>query len=89
MGFRKKVLTRCKAKTLNGKELNGEMFVSLTKSYLQAINQGAVPNIENAWSYLCKNECHKAELKAFEFYERGLKDNIYPRIPTSQEEIKF
>ena len=43
--------------TLNGVQLNGEMFISLTKNYLSAINDGAVPNIENAWSYLCKNEC--------------------------------
>lgn len=41
--------------------LNGDMFVLLARSYLSAINEGAVPNIENAWSYLCKNECMKAE----------------------------
>lgn len=57
MNLRKKILTRCKPKTLNGVQLNGEMFISLTKNYLAAINDGAVPNIENAWSYLCKNEC--------------------------------
>jgi hypothetical protein len=51
-----------KPKALNGKELNGEMFISLIKSYLSAINGGAVPNIENAWNYLCKDECHKAVL---------------------------
>lgn len=62
MNLRKKILTRMKPKTLNGKELNGEMFISLIKSYLSAINGGAVPNIENAWNYLCKDECHKAVL---------------------------
>ena len=64
------------------------MFISLTKNYLNAINEGAVPNIENAWSYLCKNECQKAELSAYEFYEKMLKENIFPRIPTSVDELK-
>ena len=37
------------------------MFILLARSYLSAINDGAVPNIEDAWGYLCKNECMKAE----------------------------
>ena len=61
MNLRKRILTQCKPKTLNGKLLNGDMFVLLAKSYLTSINEGSVPNIENAWSYLCKNECGKAE----------------------------
>lgn len=88
MSLRKRILTRCKPKTLNGVLLNGEMFVSLTKNYLTAINQGAVPNIENAWSYLCKNECQKAEQHSYEFYEKLLKENIFPRIPASLDELK-
>ena len=35
------------------------MFNGLLNSYVKAINDGAVPNIENAWSYVCKNECQK------------------------------
>jgi len=61
MFLRKRILTQCKPKTLNGKLLNGSMFVLLARSYLSAINDGAVPNIEDAWGYLCKNECMKAE----------------------------
>ncbi len=33
------------------------MYTDLIKSYLNAINNGAVPNIENAWMYICRNEC--------------------------------
>jgi len=42
---------------MNGKKLNGAMLAGLVENYVEAVNQGAVPNIENAWSYLCKNEC--------------------------------
>ena len=45
---------------MNGKKLNGEMLFNLCYTYVDAINKGAVPNIETAWSYICKNECHKA-----------------------------
>ena len=64
------------------------MFITLMRSYLTAINDGAVPNIENAWSYVCKNECVKAEQIAYDFYEKSIKENIFPRIPTSSDELK-
>lgn len=58
--LRRKVLQRIKPKTINGKNLNGDMFWNLCKSYVDAINQGAIPSIENSWAYICKNECLKA-----------------------------
>jgi hypothetical protein len=61
MSLRKKVINRIKGKTLNGKKLNGIMLYNLALSYVDAINKGAVPNIESAWSYICKNECLKAQ----------------------------
>jgi len=45
---------------MHDKKLNGEMLYNLALSYVEAINKGAVPNIESAWSYICKNECQKA-----------------------------
>jgi len=48
INLRKKVLNRMRPKTLNQKLLTGEMFAGLIKSYVSAINNGAVPNIENA-----------------------------------------
>jgi hypothetical protein len=45
---------------LNGKKLSGAMLCNLATSYVVAINNGAVPNIETAWTYICKDECAKA-----------------------------
>lgn len=53
--LRRKVLNRMKPKMLNGKVLTGEMLFGVIQSYVNAINKGAVPNIESAWSYICKN----------------------------------
>jgi len=42
---------------MHGKKLNGEMLFNLALNYVNCINKGVVPNIESAWSYICKNEC--------------------------------
>lgn len=51
---------------MKGKKLDGPMYLCLLNSYVGAINKGAVPNIENAWSYMCKQQC----LKIFDEAER-------------------
>ena len=58
--IRKRIYKKVKPKMLNGKTLTGPMLIEITKSYLAAINSGGVPNIENAWNYLCKQESYKA-----------------------------
>ena len=57
---REKILNNVKVKELNGKVLNGNMLVELARQYVTAINNGSVPNIENAWSFICKSENNKA-----------------------------
>lgn len=60
MQLRRKVINRIKPKIMNGKKLNGAMMANLVSAYVDAINKGAVPNIESSWNYICKNECLKA-----------------------------
>ncbi len=64
------------------------MFVGLIRSYVDAINLGAVPNIETAWSYICKDECTKALNEAFVQYQRALREVLISKIPTTNEEIE-
>ena len=35
------------------------MLLELCVAYTDAINTGSVPNIQNAWSYVCQNECQR------------------------------
>ena len=44
----------------NGRALNGILFLELCKAYIETLNKGNLPNIENAWTYVCKNECNKS-----------------------------
>jgi hypothetical protein len=57
MALRRKMIGKIKPKQLNGKNLNGTMLGTLVENYTDAINSGIVPNIENAWTYICKDEC--------------------------------
>ena len=66
-----------KPKFIKGKVLNGEMYADLIRSYASAINEGAVPNIENAWTYICHNECQKAFANAIETYEEVFNFKTY------------
>lgn len=54
MEVRKKVLGRIKPKTLNGNTINGKILIELAQSYVESINKGAVPNIENAWNNITR-----------------------------------
>jgi hypothetical protein len=53
-----------------------------------SINEGAVPNIENAWSYICENQCNKAIQDGLEVYDRTLKESTLNKLPISQEDLK-
>ena len=69
MGLRRKVLNRIKPKQLNGKNLTGSMLATLAENYTKAINGGAVPNIESAWTYICQTESQKGFDMALEKFE--------------------
>ena len=60
MQLRRKVINRIRPKVMHGKKLSGDMLYNLAGSYVDAINRGAVPNIETAWSYICKSQCLRA-----------------------------
>ena len=88
MTLRRKVLNRVKPKLLNGKELNGRMLAGLVTSYVGSINTGVVPNIESAWSYICKNECQKAQDKAVKQFEEDLQESFDLKAPMFEDELK-
>ena len=48
------------------------MLLELATAYTSAINEGSVPNIENAWSYVCQNECNRAIEESIQCYNREM-----------------
>lgn len=88
MSLRQKVLNRMKPKTLNGQCLSGEMLVSLVENYVTAINRGTIPNIESAWTSICKNECLKAFHLSIAKYDAIMQEvtNSFPLEPHDLKE---
>lgn len=86
--LRRRVLNRIRPKVLNGKSLNGEMFSGLVRAYVTAINNGAVPNIESAWTYICRQECTKAAAEGVDTYETIIRELLQNKLPLPAEDIK-
>jgi len=86
--FRRYVLNRIKPKAMNNKVLNGSMYAELVKSYSSSINKGAIPNIENAWSYVCRNERMKAIVEGIEMYDSLARKVMNNKLPLSAEGLK-
>ena len=57
MKLRNNIKNGIKVKTIQNQKLNGDMYCSVVGSYVNAINEGAVPNIESAWKYMCQEQC--------------------------------
>ncbi len=86
--FKKSVLERIQPKKLNGNLIDGAILTELIKNYVSAINEGAIPNIENTWQRICRTECQNRSSEALKFYENLLKDNVYKRVPLAESELK-
>lgn len=87
MNLRKKIMSKAKVKMLNGKPLSGFMLVSLLQSYVNSINDGAVPNIENAWTYICKNQCNNSLQSSMEEYEEMMNDAMSQSWPMAPDNL--
>jgi hypothetical protein len=53
-------LQNVKVKTINGHQMSGTEWLTLVELYVEAINTGAVPSIQSAWTYLCKQGAENA-----------------------------
>ena len=68
--LRNKIYMKIKPKTFNGRILSGQMLINLLKSIIEAINEGAIPVIENSWKYITNNECLKIIQESVEYYKK-------------------
>ena len=85
--LRKTVLNSINPKKLNGQELNGEMFIDLVKSYVKMINEGAVPIIQTAWTYMRQNQALIAKKNALENYKKKTEE-LNNKFPMKEEFLR-
>jgi hypothetical protein len=63
------------------------MLLELCYSYTEAINTGTLPNIQNAWSYVCQNECQRAIGESISTYESQMKQVLEEAKHLCKEEL--
>lgn len=86
--LRKKITTLNKKKSLRGKDINGEILGSLLVSYTTAINGGAVPNIENAWFYICQRQTRTLIENCIMEFADNAKEKIESNMPISSKTLR-
>lgn len=72
---------------MNGRFITGQMFLELCRSYTDAINKGSVPNINSAWSNLCKNENLRAVDEAIQQYHKKIQSECVQIDATTKKEL--
>ena len=82
------MLNKARPKELFGTPISGAFLAGLAEIYTQAINEGAVPNIENAWSSVCRAEALKALKRSVEFIHTSLERDLVPALPVSSLKLK-
>jgi len=85
MLLRRKVLNQVRPKQVNGSTLDGTTWVLLAEKYIQAINEGAVPNIQSSWNYICHQKARATADTIVEKFEKELADTL---LPMNQEDIE-
>lgn len=65
------VFERTRPKQVGATIMTGPVLVGVTQSYLDALNNGAVPSITSSWQSVEEAECRKAYDSAAEFYMCG------------------
>lgn len=75
-------------KTMNGKNLSGELYVGLMNSYVKAINEGSVPNIENAWTYICREQNEKAVEETLASYDKMVVEQLVKKLPLTANDLR-
>ena len=52
--LRSKILQEVRIKQVGGEEIDGKIWISLLSQYVNAINVGDIPDIQNSWHYICQ-----------------------------------
>ena len=92
--LKQKVMTKVKVKVMNGHQLNGPMLVELANSYIAALNQGQIPNIENAWSNVCTFEQERTYKESLKHFDQEINAKIkdldigFDNVKTLLKEIR-
>ena len=68
--------------------LSGVDYISVAVKYLEAINQGAIPKIEDSWTAVIESQLTNGYNVAMKIYEDDMKNFESQYIPCNEEELE-
>ena len=85
--LRKVILNSINPKKLQGQELSEEMFINLLWIQVNMINEGALPIIKTAWTYIKQKQSLLAKKRYIEDYSKKIKE-LENKFPMKEEYLK-
>ncbi|CAF2041629.1 BnaA09g17790D [Brassica napus] len=80
------VFEKTRPKQLGGTVMTGPILVGITQSYLDALNNGAVPTITSSWQSVEETECRRAYDSGIEAYLADFDQSKAPEEGALREE---
>ena len=67
------ILNQIQVKSVGDIGLTGSDYISVIQKYVEAINSGAIPRIEDSWVAVVENQLSNGYSKGLKSYEDGIK----------------
>jgi hypothetical protein len=74
MGLKEKIYKGTEPKAINGKRITGPVLANLLEEFVNSINKGGVPNINNAWDNVISKDIEDLKIKALRNYKASVKE---------------
>lgn len=84
LGLKNSLLHSAKVKKINQCAVNGEVLSDMLASYIDTMNEGAVPNIENTWFYVTQKQAGELMAKSIDKYQAIIKSQVRCLIPSEK-----
>lgn len=79
--LRNRVLNETAPKTIYGHNVTGAMLAQLCRFYTQAMNEGGVPVIEDAWKSICEAQARRAHDHAMKVWDDQIGESENSKHP--------
>ena len=84
----KNVFENIRPKSINGGYMNGEMFLNLTKMYIESLNSDELPNINTSWKIVIDSQLKSAYDAGLDYYMKQMDSLDYKTFLTSDKIYK-
>jgi hypothetical protein len=86
--FRNFILNQITVKSVGDISLSGGDYISVVVKYVEAINDGAVPKIEDSWTAVVESQLSVGYSRALKAYEDDIKNFENESIPCNEDDLE-